>query len=121
MYEVTHNIPTGDTIFAPEIDIHENEEGLILSADLPGVSRDNLDVIVDNSVLRIVGRCPNTKPPAGSWVYQEFRSGDYVRSFILSDEVDTARINAHLENGVLTVYLPRSPRSPARKVDVSGG
>ena len=107
-------------VFTPPIDIHETDEGLVLQADLPGVSLETLELQVQNNRLTLFGRVPPVAPEGARMIHQEYHEGDYLRSFILSDNVDHDRISAKLTNGVLEVFLPHTPRSEPRKIEVSG-
>jgi HSP20 family protein len=107
-------------VFIPAIDIHETDEGLVLCADLPGVRRENVEISVENNVLQIYGKSSLELPEGAEFVHQEFRIGDYYRSFILSEDVDAERISAHLQGGVLTLNLPKTKRSGPRKIEVAG-
>jgi HSP20 family protein len=107
-------------VFTPPIDIHETDEGLVLRADLPGVSLDTLELQVQNNRLTLFGRVPPVAPAEARLIHQEYHDGDYLRSFILSDNVDHDRITAKLTNGVLEVFLPHTPKSQPRKIQVSG-
>jgi len=104
--------------FTPPIDIHEVEDGLILEADLPGVTQENLTIRLEDNVLVIDGRIENTVPSGMRPVYEEYRLGDYHRSFILSDEVDRSRISADLHAGVLRLVLPKAERAKTRRIAV---
>ena len=122
-------IPAGDAdsrepqptrpLVMPPIDIFETAEGLTLVADLPGVSGDGVDVQVQDSKLTIYGRAADAVPEDAVAVHREFPEADFLRSFILSDDVDHERIEASLNAGVLTVSLPRTPRSKPRKINVA--
>ena len=106
-------------VFTPQIDIFETEDGLTLLADLPGVSLDSLELQVQDNKLTLFGR---VKPPVSSDAtlrYQEYQVGDYLRSFILSDEVDHERVSATLNNGVLKVWLPKAKKAPSRRIQVT--
>lgn len=102
----------------PPIDIHEGPEGLILEADLPGVTESGLKVELEDNVLSLHGRSQGTTPEGGRLVHEEYPVSDYYRSFILSDEVERARITAELKHGVLRLTLPRAERSKARRIEV---
>jgi HSP20 family protein len=112
--------PVERYVFTPPIDIHETDDGLILRADLPGVSLETLELQVQNNRLTLFGRVPQVAPEGARLVHQEYHEGDYLRSFILSDNVDHDRISAKLTNGVLEVFLPHTPKSQPRKIQVSG-
>lgn len=112
--------PAERYVFTPPIDIYETEDGLVLRADLPGVSLDTLELQVQNNKLTLFGRVPQAVPEGAKLVHQEYRDGDFLRSFILSDNVDHDRIAAKLTNGVLEVFLPHTPKAQPRKIQVSG-
>lgn len=101
---------------APPVDIYETDEGLTVVADLPGVSRDNLDIQVVNGILTIAGRTHHQQ--TGQQVYQEFRLVNFHRQFHLAETVDTARIRAELSNGVLTLLLPKAEAAKPRRIEV---
>jgi HSP20 family molecular chaperone IbpA len=105
-------------ICTPPIDIFETAEGLVLRADLPGVTAETLELRVQDNKLSLFARVPETQPPGARLVHQEYRPGDFVRSFILSEDVDHERISARLMNGVLEVVLPRAPQGSPRKIEV---
>lgn len=106
-------------VFTPPIDIYESEEGLILHADLPGVSSETLELQVQDNKLTLFGRV--TAPVAEDAVVQhcEYQVGNFLRSFILSDEVNHDQISATLNHGVLKVVLPKAPQAEARRIQVS--
>ena len=102
----------------PPIDIYESDEGLVLVADLPGVSGDTVDVQVQDNKLTLFGRLAGEVPDDAQPLHREFIEADFLRSFILSDDVDHDRIEAAISGGVLTVKLPRVERAKPRKIDV---
>lgn len=108
-------------LFNPPIDIYETPDGLVLYADLPGVTAEGLDLQVQDNRLTLFGRVQQNLPPVTAVVHQEYQVGDFLRSFILSDEVDHERIQAKLTNGVLRVDLPRAARAKPRRIEVSPG
>lgn len=107
-------------VFTPQIDIFETGEGLVLRADLPGVSLETLDLQVQNNRLTLFGRVPDWAGSEARLIHQEYHEGDFLRSFILSENVDHDRISAKLANGVLEVFLPHAPKSQPRKIEVTG-
>ena len=108
-------------LFNPPIDIYETEEGLVLYADLPGVSSEGLDLQVQDNRLTLFGRVHDRELDQDGLIHQEYQVGDFLRSFILSDEVDHSRIEARLVNGVLRIELPKAPRAKPRRIDVTTG
>jgi HSP20 family protein len=104
--------------FTPPIDIHEGPEGLILEADLPGATDQNLQIQLEDNVLSLHARVDFPVPDGARLLHEEYRLGDYQRSFILSDEVDRERITAELTNGVLRLFLPKADRRRTRRIDI---
>ncbi|GIS60703.1 MAG: hypothetical protein CM1200mP2_29280 [Planctomycetaceae bacterium] len=83
-------------VFTPPIDIFETADGLVLRADLPGVSLESLELQIQDNRLTLFGRVETLLPEDAVAVHREFEVGDFLRSFILSDEVDYDRITARL-------------------------
>ena len=106
-------------LFNPPIDIFETADGLVLQADLPGVTLETLELQIQDARLTLFGRVESILPEDAKLLHQEYRTGDFLRSFILSDEVDYERITARLKHGVLTVELPRTARAKPRRIPVS--
>jgi len=113
--------PEPRLLFNPPIDIYETPDGLVLYADLPGVTAEGLDLQVQDNRLTLFGRIQQGEQLPSNVIHQEYHLGDFLRSFILSDEVDHDRIQAKLTNGVLRVDLPRAARAKPRRIEVSPG
>ncbi|HEX6984105.1 MAG TPA: Hsp20/alpha crystallin family protein [Planctomycetaceae bacterium] len=111
--------PAPRLVFTPPIDIYETDEGLVLLADLPGVSLDSLELQVQDNKLTLLGRVKPPVPEDAELRYQEYQVGDFLRSFILSDEVDHDRVSATLNHGVLKVWLPKAKKAQARRIQVT--
>ena len=111
-------IPAERSVFTPPIDIYEDENGLVLYADLPGVTTDSLELQVQDNKLTLFGRVVETAAPDAAALHQEYDVGDFLRSFILSEEVDHERITASLNNGVLKIVLPKAEQTPARNIPI---
>ena len=105
--------------FVPSTDVYETEEGLTLVMEMPGVARDGLDVSLEDGVLRVEGRLDPSKYQELAPVYTEYNVGHYARSFALSDKVDQDNIGATLEDGVLTLTLPKAPAARPRRIAVN--
>ena len=130
-YESGKQIPVSDTtspqgevtetprlLFNPPIDIYETENGLVLYADLPGVSTENLELEVQDNRLALFGKVPSEDQSHGT-LHREYEIGDFLRSFILSDDVDHERISARLTNGVLRVELPKNQKTEPRRISIN--
>lgn len=101
---------------SPAVDIYETQDGLTVVADVPGVDQDGLDINVDDKILTIRGQ--NARPDGPAMVDEEFGMADYFRQFKLSDEVDLDKIKAKLEQGVLTLELPKAEHAKPRRIKV---
>jgi HSP20 family molecular chaperone IbpA len=100
----------------PPVDIYETGDGLVVKADLPGVSKENLDVRVENNLLTIRGRSAHVAP--GDPLYREYQLVHFFRQFELNEKVDQGKISADLRHGVLTLMLPKAEEAKPRKIDV---
>lgn len=106
-------------VFTPPIDIFETPDGLVLLADLPGVTIESLELQVQDNKLTLFGKVKPDLPPEARLIHQEYALGHFLRSFILSDEVDHERIVAKLNQGVLEVVLPQLRKSEPRRIQVT--
>jgi HSP20 family protein len=112
------NLDARRETYTPPIDIHEGADGLILEADIPGATEQGLHVQLEENVLSLYARIEPLAPQEARLIHEEYRIGDYHRSFILSDEVDRERITAELKNGVLRLLLPKADRSRTRRIEI---
>jgi HSP20 family molecular chaperone IbpA len=111
--------PGGKTTYhTPPIDIHEGAEGLVLEADLPGVSEGQISIQLEDNVLSLHARVGSPAPEGARVLHEEYRPGDFYRSFILSDEVERSRITAEMKNGVLRLNLPKAERAKTRRIEI---
>ncbi|HXZ17387.1 MAG TPA: Hsp20/alpha crystallin family protein [Roseiarcus sp.] len=104
--------------FVPYADIYETDEALAVVMEMPGVEKKDLDVGLENDVLRVDGRIDFSKYKEMEPVYAEYNVGHYARSFALSDAIDQERISASLEDGVLTLTLPKAKRAEPRRIAI---
>lgn len=102
----------------PRANIVSNENGYVLSLDLPGVKRSDLEISFENGELTIVGRRPANASQA-TVLHRESRTGDYRRVFELDATIDATAIGAKLEDGVLTLTLPKAERAKSRKIEIT--
>ena len=103
----------------PPVDIYEDERGLVVIADLPGVEASALDVGVERGVLSI--RAGASHLVSGQALHREYELSGFYRQFQLPDEIDASRIEAELKNGVLFLRLPRTERAQPRRIEVRAG
>jgi len=100
----------------PNVDIYENEDEILLHADMPGVVKENISVDIDNGTLTISGvRKLEIK---GAATYEEFSDVEYVRSFSVPQTIDVERVEAELKNGVLNLHLPKSEAAKPRQIEI---
>ena len=110
-----------ERMLRPPVDISEDAEGITLVADMPGVNSDRLDVHVDNDTLLIEGQAKIDMPEGMEPLYADVHATHYRRSFALSSELDTSGIEASLNNGVLSVRIPKRAEVKPRKIEVRAG
>lgn len=108
-------------VILPDADIFEDGENIYLVADMPGVDKKSVDIAVEKNILTINGYVEPTAHDGYKVRLREYGYGDYRRSFRLSDEIDSEKIEATMENGVLRVVLPKSGRARTRKISVRTG
>jgi len=102
---------------SPEVDIFETKDGYLLEAEMPGVSKEGLEVTLEGNEITIVGHREHDGKP-GAPLFQERVAVDYRRVFELDPAIDTSRIAAKMEQGVLSLTLPKSERVKPRKIKV---
>jgi HSP20 family molecular chaperone IbpA len=105
----------------PPVDVFENESGITLLADLPGVSHDKLGVRVDGDTLTVEATAATEGPGNMQLLYGEVRYPAYRRSFTLSRELDSSRIEATLKDGVLRLSIPKREEARPRRIEVRTG
>ncbi|HDR9011945.1 Hsp20/alpha crystallin family protein [Burkholderia vietnamiensis] len=105
----------------PAVDIVEDAQRVTLRADLPGVPRENLDVKVHDNTLTIDAQARIDTPADLRVRHAEVRVPRFMRSFVLSADLDTTRIDANLRDGVLTLTIPRREEARPRRIDVTVG
>ena len=103
---------------APAVDIWETEAGIDLTADLPGVSREALEIKVDGETLTIAGTVSLGESEQMELLHVEVREPLFRRSFTLSRELDASAIQASLKDGVLRMHIPRQEEAKPRKIEV---
>ena len=108
-------------IIVPRVDIIEREDALYLVADMPGADEEKIDINVEKNVLTITGRMAKVEFDGFQQVLDEFDSGDYHRSFSLSNEIDQSGIEATMKDGVLRLYLPKAKEAVPRKITIKTG
>jgi HSP20 family protein len=105
--------------YVPAADIFETDEALTLMLEMPGVSKNNIDVQIENDVLHVEGKIDYSAYKDVEPVYTEYNIGHYARGFTLPSKIDRGAISAQLDEGVLTLTLPKSRDVLPRRIAVS--
>ena len=108
-------------VFRPLTDIIEGDRGVSMLLEMPGVGPEGVEVTLENRVLTIRGKVAPTRPEKLQLTYAEYGEGNFERAFTLSEDFDSARIEAEIRNGVLALTLPRMPEAQPKKIAVKGG
>jgi HSP20 family protein len=115
--QTTNNRATREEYVAPNVNIFETQEGYVLQAEMPGVSKEGLEITLEGTEITITGRrSPETV--AGEPLFRERNTADYRRVFELDPAIDTGKVSAKINQGVLTVTLPKSEQVKPRKITV---
>jgi len=102
---------------SPEVNIFETPEGYVLEAEMPGVGKEGLEITLEGNEVTIVGH-RQPEPQIGNTLFRESHDADFRRVFELDPAIDTAKVVARMEQGVLTLTLPKSERVKPRKIAV---
>ena len=108
--------PQGFTI--PEVNIFEAKDGYVLEAEMPGVSKDGLEITLEGNEITIIGHRA-IQPVSGEPLIRECPTTDFRRVFELDPAIDTGKINARINQGLLRVALPKSEAVKPRKIVVN--
>jgi HSP20 family protein len=109
---------TNPATVVPRVNIIETKDGYTLEAEMPGVGKDSVEITVEDNQLTLLGRRQPDDLKA-ELLHRESDNADYRRVFELDPAIDTAKISAHVEEGILTVQLPFSERVKPRKISIS--
>lgn len=113
----------GDTSWVPPMDVIETADEVLCQLEVPGLSRDNIDIRVENNLLTIAGEKTYEQrqdEKESGYRHSERRYGRFERSFTLPRTIDADRVKARYDNGVLTLSLPKAEQSKPRKITIEG-
>jgi HSP20 family protein len=102
----------------PPVDILEDQEGITVKADLPGVAKESLSISVEGDTLTVEATVDLGDTTQLKSVYAEIRTPHYKRSFVLSRDLDTEQVTASLEHGVLTLRVPKREQAKPRRIEI---
>lgn len=109
----------GDTGWTPPVDLYETVDRYVLTAELPGLTREDLEIRFLDGQLQIQGQRPSARVPCEQYHRVERGHGPFLRRFALPAPVDADRISADLKDGVLTVTIPKAASAVPRRIDVT--
>ena len=110
--------PSAHSYIAPEVNIFSTKDGYVLEAEMPGVNKEGLEITLDRNEITIVGHRADDAVK-GQLLLRERNGDDYRRVFELDPAIDTAKISAKIDQGLLTLTLPESEQVKPRKVVVT--
>ena len=105
-------------IFVPNADIYEDDNALNVILEMPGVDKSNVEISVEDGVLRVGGRLDFSKYERLQPLYTEYNIGNYSRSFTLSNKIDQNKIAAEMKDGVLSLQMPKVEEAKPRTIQV---
>jgi HSP20 family protein len=106
--------------WTPGVDVVEEADAYVFSADLPGVPKENVEITFEDNILTMAGsRERREETNNGQYRRVERRYGKFTRSFSLPSQVDTAKVDAKFQDGVLVVRVPKAETAKARKIKIS--
>lgn len=112
MVESTRNVRQA----APLVDIYENEDEILLHAEMPGVQKDDISINIDNGRLTVSGVRTLEKVGAAEW--EEFGDVEYQRAFSVPQTIDVNKVNAELKDGILALHLPKSEAAKPKTIEI---
>jgi HSP20 family protein len=110
-------VETAREYITPGVNILETPDAYVLEAEMPGVNKDGLNIQVEGDVLTLAGR--RQSPPEANLLYRESGPADFRRVFELDPSIDTAKITARIEQGILSITLPKAEKAKPRRITAS--
>jgi len=108
----------GGRVFVPNVDILEKEDELLVIADVPGARADKVDVTYEQGILTFHAQVEPRQKECTRYLLQEYAVDNYERSFRLGKDIDPARIEAEIKDGVLTLHLPKAENIKRKQITV---
>ncbi|RUM36256.1 MAG: Hsp20/alpha crystallin family protein [Desulfobulbus sp.] len=100
----------------PLVDIYENDDEILLFADMPGVNKDDITINIDNGTLSLDG--VRKMEISGAVQWEEFGEAQYQRTFSVPQTIDVAKVSAEMQDGVLRLHLPKSEAAKPRQIEI---
>ena len=114
----TNNYNCDERVIVPPVDVFETENEYVIKADMPGVEKQDIDITLDNNVLAINGKVARDEDEA-SMKYNEYSLFNFCRNFNVGRDINGDAIKASMENGVLTLTLPKKEEVKPRKIEIT--
>ncbi len=106
--------------FMPRVEVTEDKDQLKLQAELPGLEKEAIKVMVEDGILTITGEKKSQKKEDGpDYLWSEFSSGSFSRSFTLPDYVEAEKIQADYKNGILVLTIPKMEKAKPKEIEVN--
>jgi HSP20 family protein len=107
--------------YAPNVDISETKDSLVILADLPGADENDVHVTLENDVLSIDAQVASKAINGHKLAYREYGIGDYRRAFTINEAIDGSKIEAKMNNGVLHIVLPKAEAAKPKSIPIRKG
>jgi len=107
-----------EVVLVPPVDIYETENEYVIKAEMPGVKKDELEITLEKDELEINGKLNGNMPDEKNLKYSEFKLFNYHRKFNVGDTIDRNALKASLENGILTLNLPKKEEIKPKKIEI---
>ena len=109
-----------EQFFSPQIDIVERNDSAVVLADLPGISREDVEIVLERGTLAITTRAKAAEEPDAEYHRREYDTGNYHRCFSVGEGLQTEGVEATMKDGVLRVVIPKSAAYQPRRIEISG-
>jgi len=103
--------------YSPDVDIYASDDEVYFAADLPGVKKGDVSIVVDETDTLVIRAKNSHEEPEGPAIRQ-FRIGDYYRAFQISEEYDKEKVQAKLDNGLLQITIPKKESAKPKKIEI---
>jgi HSP20 family molecular chaperone IbpA len=114
--EAVRQMPSIPTVI-PAVDVYENDHEILLYADMPGLTKEDINVNIDNGKMTLNGIRRVETTGTSNW--EEFGSVEYIRNFSVPQSIDVSKVNAELKDGVLKLHLPKSEAAKPRQIEIT--
>jgi HSP20 family protein len=104
--------------YSPYTDIYETNDAVIVAMEVSGVDKSAIDIRLEKSILTVTGNIDPKRYEDLTPIYSEYNVGNFIRSFTLSTKIDSDAISANVEDGVLTVRLPKAKEALSRRIEI---